>query len=463
MVAVVVVHDDAGGLALALQAAADARRTSPGRRDRVGRQAEDRCGRPRRPARSPRCGGPRSRAGSSSGRRAGRGRGSRGSCCPGRSRSSGRARPSPDPSRSRIARRSRGRSRPAVVAPGRRARRPGSSRPVGKPVERRLRRRGRRRWRRAWLPAARRRSHASKVASTAVAVGEDVRVVPLGAGQDRQRRVVGVEVAGVLVGLDDERVAAPPAGGRRRAAGDRRRQQRARRTPTGRARADQDVDEPAGGRALAVRAGDADEGRPTAASATTCCHASTGMPASRAAASSGWSGSMAVRALVTASRSGRGSPSRDVRRTCCRRDGDPSGFERRRVRRGPAGVAAGHDRAGAAPPGARRRWPRPRPPRRRGSARPGPDRPRPAHGGARPRADRSAAERHRGRRGSRPVRAGALEQELEGRRRARPLVVGPVAVPHVAPDGDARPRRRRRRRSARPAWRRCRRPARRSR
>ena len=35
-------------------------------------------------------------------------------------------------------------------------------------------------------------------------VGEDVRVVPLGAGQDRQRRAGRVEVAGVLVGLDDE-------------------------------------------------------------------------------------------------------------------------------------------------------------------------------------------------------------------------------------------------------------------
>ena len=50
--------------------------------------------------------------------------------------------------------------------------------------------------------------------------------------------------------------------------------------------------------------------RPAAASATTCCHGSSGMPAARAAASSGWSGSTAVRAFVTASRCGREDPSR---------------------------------------------------------------------------------------------------------------------------------------------------------
>src|SRR4029079_14019041 len=46
--------------------------------------------------------------------------------------------------------------------------------------------------------------------------------------------------------------------------------------------------------------------RPTAATATTCCHGSRGMPAERAATNSGLSGSTAVRALVTATRSGRG-------------------------------------------------------------------------------------------------------------------------------------------------------------
>src|SRR5207247_11082940 len=51
--------------------------------------------------------------------------------------------------------------------------------------------------------------------------------------------------------------------------------------------------------------------RPTAASATTFCHGSIGIRASRAAASSGWSGAIAVSALVTARRSGGG-----VRRTC---------------------------------------------------------------------------------------------------------------------------------------------------
>ena len=53
-------------------------------------------------------------------------------------------------------------------------------------------------------PSGVRRSHASKVAADGRLVGEDVGVIPFGAGQDRERRVVGVEVAGVLVGLDDE-------------------------------------------------------------------------------------------------------------------------------------------------------------------------------------------------------------------------------------------------------------------
>ena len=46
--------------------------------------------------------------------------------------------------------------------------------------------------------------------------------------------------------------------------------------------------------------------RPCAASAMTCCQGSAGMPRAAAARSSGWSGAIAVRAFVTARRSGRG-------------------------------------------------------------------------------------------------------------------------------------------------------------
>ena len=49
-----------------------------------------------------------------------------------------------------------------------------------------------------------------------VLVGEDVGVVPLRGGEDRERRPVRVEVAGVLVGLDDERGVRPAAMRRRR-------------------------------------------------------------------------------------------------------------------------------------------------------------------------------------------------------------------------------------------------------
>ena len=58
----------------------------------------------------------------------------------------------------------------------------------------------------------RRRSQAANAASTAAAIGEHVRVVPLDAGQDRDVGSVRVEVAGVLVGLDDERPLPAPTG-----------------------------------------------------------------------------------------------------------------------------------------------------------------------------------------------------------------------------------------------------------
>ena len=91
-------------------------------------------------------------------------------------------------------------------------------------------------------------------------VGEDIGVVPLGAGQDRQAGLVGVEVAGVFVGFDDERVATPPAGGGRWTAGDRRRQQRPDECRRVGARRHEEMDQPARGRALAMRPGHPDEG-----------------------------------------------------------------------------------------------------------------------------------------------------------------------------------------------------------
>ena len=87
---------------------------------------------------------------------------------------------------------------------------------------------------------------------------EHVRVVPLGRGQDGERRPVRVEVARVLVGLHHERAVRPAEPGRGR-----------RRRPEAQQRLDErrgiqpalgeHVDQPARGRALAVRPGNADE------------------------------------------------------------------------------------------------------------------------------------------------------------------------------------------------------------
>ena len=118
---------------------------------------------------------------------------------------------------------------------------------------------------------------------TAACVGEDVRVVPLGTREHGDVRPVGVEVAGVLVGLDDERgsparsapsPAAPPVIARGQQRADERRRIEAR---LARARA------PASRRSCSCRASRRRRRacRPTAASATTCCHGSSGMPRSR--------------------------------------------------------------------------------------------------------------------------------------------------------------------------------------
>ena len=108
-------------------------------------------------------------------------------------------------------------------------------------------------------PSGARRSQAVERVLDGRAVGEDVGVVPLGAGEDRHGRAVGIEVARVFVGFDDERATQPAPRGRRRPVRDRGRQQgpdERRRVQPG---ADEDVDEPAGRRALAVRPGDGHE------------------------------------------------------------------------------------------------------------------------------------------------------------------------------------------------------------
>ncbi len=86
-------------------------------------------------------------------------------------------------------------------------------------------------------------------------VGEHVWMVPLRPGQDRDIRLVGIEVAGVLVRLDDEGRACAPARGRREAAGELAREQRpdeGRRIQPG---CGEHVDEPSRRGALAVGPG----------------------------------------------------------------------------------------------------------------------------------------------------------------------------------------------------------------
>ena len=91
-------------------------------------------------------------------------------------------------------------------------------------------------------------------------IGKDVGVVPFGARDHDDIRLVRVEVACVLVGFDDERRSPPPTGGRRRTTGEARRQQRSDERRRVAAGLDQDMHEPARGRALAVRPGHADHG-----------------------------------------------------------------------------------------------------------------------------------------------------------------------------------------------------------
>ena len=297
-----------------------------------------------------------------------------------------------------------------------------------------------------------RRSQASKASVTAALVGEDVGMVPFGAGQDRDVRPVGVEVAGVLVGLDDERRrrcrgGRSPAGRRSRSLGSERADE-CRRIRPGR---DERMDEPAGGRALAVRPGHADERPPDGRVGDDLLPRleRDAVPCARPPAP-GCRGRPRSSALVTADALGRGG-GRDVRGGVLARDHDPDAPRAAGVYGdGAARVAAGHDRrrratarmaAALAPaPAAPTTWIRSI--GRMGRAdrarrQPGPD----ALRGGRHRSFASGASRARA----------ARARSSRARRGAPPLVVRPVAVPDEAAGPRPRPRRRPRRRSARPA------------
>ena len=182
-----------------------------------------------------------------------------------------------------------------------------AARPVRAAARRPPRRLRPRRWRRGSRPSGGAVGASLERIDDGGAIGEHVGVVPLGAGEDRDVRPVRVEVAGVFVRLDDERRSPAPARRRRAVRPSRTPAAGRRRTPMGRRRpsARTWTSQPAVVLLPCVPATPTSV-RPTAASATTCCHGSIGMPARARPASSGWSGSIAVSAFVTARRSGRG-------------------------------------------------------------------------------------------------------------------------------------------------------------
>ena len=141
---------------------------------------------------------------------------------------------------------------------------------------------------------------------------EHVRVIPVGVEEHPDHRSEGIEVAGVLVGLDDGRLARPQPDDRRLGARQLGRQDGAderRRVESG---PDQQVDQPAGRRRLAVGAGHRHEvaapGRDRVGDELLAAD-SAGTPARCAAWSSGWSGSTEVSAFDTAIRSTTAAPS----------------------------------------------------------------------------------------------------------------------------------------------------------
>ncbi len=180
-----------------------------------------------------------------------------------------------------------------------------------------------------------------------VAVREHVRMVPLDAGEDDHVGPVRVEVARVLVGLDDERAPGSPTCRCRHAdPGQVSPAAARRRTHPGRCRQPR-AHGPASRPWCSCRgcpprrSGDVPTPRPRRPAA----RVPAGCPAARAAASSALSGSIAVRALVTASRSGAGTPVTWAG-SCAARDHHARSIERLRVRRRSPRVAAVHVRAG---------------------------------------------------------------------------------------------------------------------
>ena len=90
-------------------------------------------------------------------------------------------------------------------------------------------------------------------------VHEDVRMVPFRGDEDHDVRAVRVEVAGVLVRLDDEVAAGADPGHAALRAGDRGRQQRPDEAGRVHAGTHEDAEEPARRRGLAMRPGDPDQ------------------------------------------------------------------------------------------------------------------------------------------------------------------------------------------------------------
>ena len=309
----------------------------------------------------------------------------------------------------------------------RRRRRPPRDRagPVPEPRRRAGRRPGRRRWRRR--PAARpprpgciaRIQRLERVEHRRL-VGEHVGVVPLGRGQDRDRRPVRVEVAGVLVGLDDERARPAGPGAPSPAVPPATRSSAPTNADGSRpAAASTWTSQPAVVLLPCVPA-TATRRRPTPRRRRPAATARAGCRDARAASSSGWSGSIAVSALVTASRSG-GGAAVTCAASCSQASGMPSSASAAVYGDGPPGsqplaAAPAHAREDAP-----RRSPRRLPRRRRGSARPAGSAAGIA-GGAEAGADRGGAGHAPRPRGppARP-RLDPLEQQLEDGGRARPL------------------------------------------
>ena len=262
-----------------------------------------------------------------------------------------------------------------------------------------------------------------------LAVREHVRVVPLGRGQDDDVGPVRVEVAGVLVRLHDELHAATrgvrsPATPMPVTAAGSSAPTNAPGSPP--APTSTWTSQP-GGRALAVRPRDRDQ------------HAARGrvgddlLPRLERDPEGPGRDELRVVRVDGRQRLGDGQPARarltgDVGRVVARGDRDARRIERRRVLGRAARVAAVH--VGARPRGQQRR---------RGGARAlgaddvdplaGPDRPR-RTGGRQPGADLGRPAHAHARSSPRRLR----EEHLEGRLRARALVLAAIAGPQEPPD-----------------------------